>query len=285
MGSYRDSWAKFVSPIALLPCALGCSSVLSTFTPAPTTPPGSVRGAAALGVNVPVGDLTDLADRGDTIAEKSLAGGTLTRAEQDELVESALALSLDPPSATGELQGRYGVADAFDVGVRVATAVTARIDGRWQFLKSQEQGAFAGSVGLGLAYYARTFEIPNADIEQIVGVAELTRFELDVPLLFGWSGDIGHVWFGPKLVANTYTADVELAFFQNEIVQGSASGTSFFFGGLLGGAVGYKYAWLAFELTILDLSSSASVESNVYNADLSFGGIVLYPALGVIIQI
>jgi hypothetical protein len=268
----------------LLPCALGCSSVLSTFTPAPTTPPGSVRGAAALGVNVPVGDLTDLADRGDTIAEKSLAGGTLTPAEQDELVESALALSLDPPSATGELQGRYGVAEAFDVGVRVATAVTARIDGRWQFLKSEKEGAFAGSVGLGLAYYARSFEIPNADIEQIVGVAELTRFELDVPLLFGWSGDVGHIWFGPKLVANTYTADVRLAFLQTE-VSGTASGTSLFFGGLLGGAVGYKYAWLAFELSILDLSSSASVESSVYNADLSFGGIVLYPALGVIVQI
>jgi len=270
--------------LALLPCVLGCSSVLSTFTPAPTTPPGSVRAAAALGVNVPVGQLTDLADQGDLIAEKRLAGSTLTRAEEDELVESALALALDPPSATGELQGRYGIADAFDVGIRIATAVTARADGRWQFLNLGE-GKFAGSVGLGLAYYAKSFEIPNADIEQIVGVADLTRFEADIPLLFGVSGEIGQVWFGPKLVANTYSADMRLAFFQTEVADGSASGTSFFYGGLLGGAVGYKYAWLAFELTVLELSSSATVESSLYNADLSFDGLVLYPALGVIIQI
>jgi hypothetical protein len=270
---------------ALLPCTLGCSSVLSTFTPAPTTPRGHVRGAAALGVNLPVGQLTDLADQGDAIAKKRLAGATLTRAEQDDIVDSALALSLNPPSATGELQGRYGVADAFDVGVRIASAVTARIDGRWQFLKSNDEDAFAGSVGLGLAYYAKSFEVPNADIDQWVGVADLTRFELDVPLLFGWSGDIGHVWLGPKIVANTYTADLRLAFLQTEVVQGSASGTSFFYGGVLGGAVGYKYAWLAFELSVFGLSSSASVESSVYNADLSFGGIVLYPAVGVIIQI
>jgi hypothetical protein len=53
----------------------------------------------------------------------------------------------------------------------------------------------------------------------------------------------------------------------------------------VGGALGYKYAWVAAELSIMGLSGSADVQSSADNANLSLGGLVLYPALGVIVQI
>ena len=56
-------------------------------------------------------------------------------------------------------------------------------------------------------------------------------------------------------------------------------------GGQVGGAVGYKYVWLGAELSIMGLSSTADVESSAYNRDLSLSGLVLYPALGIIVQI
>ncbi len=246
-----------------------------------------MRGATAIGVSVPVGQLGDLAEKGDAIAKKRAAGAALTVEEQDDLVESGLALALDPPSAAGELQGRYGVADSIDVGVRFATSATVRLDGRWQFLKSgaPDGSGFAGSAGVGLGYYAKSFEIPNHDIELLVGVADLKRVELDAPILFGWSGPIGHFWFGPKFVVNRYWADVTLAFLQTPIVDGTATGTNVFYGGQLGGAVGYKYVWFGAELSIMQLSSSGRVDSSAYNSDLSFGGLVLYPAVGIIVQI
>ena len=281
-----------ISPVRVLvmgvwPVLSGCASVLSTFTPAPTTPPGSVRGAAAIGVSAPVGQLVDVVDQGEEIARKRLRGEPLNAEEQDELVESGLTLALNPPSAAGELQGRYGVAEAIDVGVRFASSLTARVDGRFQFLKSgaEDGSGFAGSAGLGLGYYAKSFELPNADIEAMVAVASMRRVELDAPILFGFSGPVGHFWFGPKFVVNRFWADVTLEFLQTAAVAGSATGTTFFYGGQVGGAVGYKYVWLAAELSIMGLSSSADVESSAYNADLSLGGLVLYPALGVIVQI
>ena len=276
-----------VSLLGAWPLLSGCASVLSTFTPAPTTPPGSMRGAGAIGVSAPVGGLVDAVDRGEALAQKRARGQALTAEEQDDLVESGLTLALNPPSAAGELQGRYGVADRIDVGVRFASSVAARVDGRFQFLKSgAEHGSgFAGSAGLGLGYYAKSFEVPNADIEAFVAVANMRRVELDAPILFGMSGEIGQFWFGPKFVLNRYWADVTLEFLQTTAVTGTAVGTNFFYGGQVGGAVGYKYAWLAAELSIMGLSTSADVESSAYNRDLSLSGLVLYPAFGIIVQI
>jgi hypothetical protein len=242
-----------------------------------------VRAAGAVGVSLPVGQLIDVVDQGENLARKNSAGQTLTEAEQGELVESALALALNPPSVASELQGRYGVADNFDVGLRIASSITARLDGRWQFLPARE-GTIAGSLGLGVGYYAKTFEI-SGPIESVVAVSDVLRIEMDIPVLFGWSGRIGHFWFGPKLVVSRYWGDMRLAFFDSTVVEATARGTNLFYGAQVGGAVGYEHVWLATELTVMRLSSDARVEGPGYAADLSFGGLVIYPAIGLLVQI
>ncbi len=241
------------------------------------------RGAMALGVSIPtgaIGEAFDIAEDLVGVAE----GRELTDDEVGDLFESTTKVLLNLPSVAYELQGRYGLADRLDLGLRLALPGAIRLDGRYQIIRLQDS-SFAGSVGLGLTYYS--FEIPVPyPIDQVIEIDDFTRFELDVPVLFGWSGEIGHFWFGPKLVFASFSTAMSADLFGAQLELASVSGTSFYYGLQVGGAIGYKYVWFAAELTIAGVSGSADVEVPAlgFTRSPSFGGAVIYPAFGLLVQ-
>lgn len=260
-----------------------CAPALSTFTPAPVSPQGHFRGATAIGVSIPTGPLSDFVDRAEDLSKAAVEGRDLTDEEVGDLFESTTGLLLNLPSVAFELQGRYGIAKRVDLGLRLALPGAIRLDGRYQFIKNQGR-AFAASVGLGLTYYSLEIPVPPP-IDEVITVDDFTRFELDVPLLFGWSNEIGHVWFGPKLVLSTYSVAMS-ADLGAEVELASVSGTAVYYGLQIGGAIGYKYVWVSAELTIAGMSGSADVELQALGVTLkpSFSGAVIYPAFGLIFQ-
>ena len=258
-----------------------CAPVLSTFTPAPVAPHGHFRGATAIGVSIPTGPLGDLFDRSEDLARASIEGRALTDDEVGDLFESTTGLLLNLPSAAYELQGRFGVAKRVDVGLRLALPGAIRLDGRYQFVLTPNK-PFAASVGLGLTYYS--FEIPvPSPIDEVIEVDDYRRLEVDVPLLFGWSGPIGHVWLGPKIVFATYGTEMT-AKLVSDTRLASVSGTSWYYGVQVGGAIGYRYVWIAAELTIAGMSGSADIELAGVKLSPKFSGAVIYPAIGLVMQ-
>ena len=68
----------------------------------------------------------------------------------------------------------------------------------------------AGTAGIGVSRY--TLGLPEAPgfAKRIVDVKDFTRIDVDVPLLFGISNDLVHVWAGPKMVLSFMDAGVSV---------------------------------------------------------------------------
>ncbi len=260
--------------------AAGCAPTLSTFVPAKTTPKGAVRASAGLGGSIPLGQIGNALDAADT-AVSNAEEGQLTDEEKDQLTTDAAAVTLSPPSVAYEVQARYGLSDRFDAGVRFATGAL-RADGRFMFIAPERPGQFGASIGVGASVY--TFKIPvPKPFDRVVEADDYRRYELDVPLLFGWSWPFAHVWFGPKALFATYSAGLSIAFVDEARVV-DVSGTSVYVGGQAGAAIGYKHAWLGFELTVMHLIGNATIETPAGTLEADFSGPVVQPTLGLLLQ-
>jgi hypothetical protein len=267
--------------------ATGCSTVLSTMQPAQTTPGRHVRGGLGMGINIPVGQIADTLDAAQSIAEGASSSGSIAEDDVDEFLSGVVGLALNPPAVAGEFQARYGFHDRFDAGLRVATGGNIRLDGRVRFLDPRTPEGLYGSAGVGFSYASASFPIPS-QIEEFIEVDDLSRIELDLPVLLGWSNEIYHVWFGPKLVVSfvstglTFRQEGPLDSTPERIDVGA---TNFMYVGQVGAAIGYKHVWIAFELTIGGIAGSAEITRNTSTIyDPSYSGLIIYPALGLMFQ-
>jgi hypothetical protein len=260
-----------------------CGTNLSTMSPAETTPAGHVRVAGGGGLSAPVGTITTLLRQGERLATRAAEGEPLSEAERDELLRASIAALFALPSVNPELQARIGLHERVDVGLRLG-AGALRADGRVMVVAPDAPGALAVSAGLGLGYYA--FSVPTPSfVERVVRLSDYRRFELDVPLLFGWSTDIWRVWTGPKLVFTTYGIDATLAAPMANAVA-SARGVQTFLAAQIGGALGFRHGWVVLELTVAYGLGGADIEvlgSRVI--EVSTNDLVIYPALGLLLEI
>lgn len=271
--------------VVLALAAGGCSSVLSTMQPAKTTPGRHVRLGGGMGINVPIGQIADVVGDAESFGED----GMITAMERDEFLSGAVGLMMNPPAAIGEFQGRYGITDVVDVGLRAATGSNFRADMRYRMIdpgRDNPDGLY-GSVGIGASYGSGAIPLPS-DIEDFISIDSLSRFDLDLPLLFGWSNEIWHFWFGPKLqlsfVGTAMRFRTSPSEPQTEI---EASGTNLFYLLQVGGAVGYKHVWIAIELTIGGIAGGATITDVTADEELvdaSYSGVQVYPAFALLLE-
>jgi hypothetical protein len=256
--------------------------------PAKTTPGRHVRGGLGMGINIPAGQIADTLDAAESIADGAM-GGMIAEEDVDDFLSGVVGLALNPPSVAGELQARYGAHDRFDFGLRVATGGNIRLDGRVRFLDPgrENPGGLFGSAGLGLSYASASFPIPS-ELEDYIEVDDLSRIELDLPVLLGWSDEIYHVWFGPKLVISFVSTGMT---FRQEGASDpmperiDVGATNIVVVGQVGAAVGYKHAWIAFELSVGAISGGAEITRNTDTIyEPGYSGLILYPALGLLLE-
>jgi hypothetical protein len=278
--SFQSFPVRFAA-LGLLALA-ACGTNLSTLTPAETTPAGHVRVAGGAGVSVPVGSVATLLDQGEHLAARAAGGEALTDAERDELLRASIAAVLALPSVNPEVQARVGLHERVDAGLRLG-AGSVRLDGRLMLVAPERPGALAVSAGLGLGYYAFALPVPSF-VEDVVRLSDYRRFEIDVPVLLGWSTDVWRVWLGPKLVFTTYGIDAALA---APMVSATASarGTQTFLAAQAGGALGFRHGWVVLELTVAYGLGGADIEVDGASViEVSTDDLVVYPALGLLLQ-
>ena len=285
-------------PLATLAAALlagGCAPALSTMHPATVAPHRSVDAGAGFGISVPVAGVSSAVGTAKDNVERTEDGQPLSDADRDDLIRTSLGLVLNPPSFGSQYRAAYGIADGLEVDLRYALSAW-RLGARWQMIRPQgPERPLAGSLGIGVSRYVFSLGVPDY-LEPIVDVDDFTRWDVDVPVLFGASHDMFHVWGGPKVVASFMSAGIDVCTridtAERECVERTTAtldGNAFYFAGQIGGAVGYKHVWLGAELTTAYVTGEASGTLKTPDVDekrrYRFGDVILYPVVGLIIRI
>ncbi len=250
--------------------------------PAHVAAKGHVQAELGMDISVPTGQISDAFEVAEILVEAA-GERDLTQAEVDKIYEASGGLVLNPPSVTPHIGVAYSVIDNLEVSGRFATS-SIRLGSRYQFLQKQKHGVDA-AVGLGLGYYV--LPLPLGDTLKIVELEDFTRWQIDVPLVFGTHGNWYRLWGGPRFMYTNFGTELKLAIpsvpgvtaGRTEVA--SFGGNAFYVGGQAGVAIGYKYVFLAFELTMVQLISSGTLEvlgQTVREIDIN--SFIVYPAIG-----
>lgn len=272
----------FVQYLLLGWLALGCSPALSSFTPAHVPKKGHVQAEAGFDVFVPTGTLRDTIEAAEALANAA-ENRELTQAEEREVFEGASALALNPPSATPHIGIGYSPLENFVIDGRY-TVGALRLGARYQLLHRAEHGLDL-SAGIGLGRYV--YEFPVSGVIPIIELEDFTRYQIDLPLQLGISGDWYRVWGGPRLLATFYGTRLSLDYptipgagaNQPEDVMAELSGTGFYAGGQAGAALGYKKIFLGFELTLAQFWTSARLNAFGRRMDVQLESFVIAPGI------
>lgn len=258
--------------------AAGCAPALSTFQPAHVPPRGTVTASGGFEVGVPVGAISTLIDTGKALAERGQAGEVLSAEQRWQIFDAGINLLLATPSIGPHIAVGYVPADRVELGLRYAGSAW-RFGGRLQLL-DHTRDAFDLTVGLGLSRF--TAEVPLADYIPVLEMDEFTRWQVDVPILIGTSRDWFRVWGGPKLLLTTFDTRMTLTL-QSDTTTASFDGNATFIGAQGGIALGYRWLFFAFELTMARGFGTTHVtapglDPPVHNTSIS--SFTIYPSVG-----
>jgi hypothetical protein len=269
---------------ALAISGLGCAPSLSTFQPAHVAPRGHVSVSTGVEGGLPVGAFTTLLDTGKNLATQGANGQALTADEKWKIFDAGVNLLLLTPSIGPHVAATYVPLERFEVGIRYAGAAW-RAGVRYQ-LVDHARGPFDLTVGLGVARFSFTFPLSD----QIPGLSldDFTRWQVDVPILFGTSRDWFRVWAGPKVLLTSFSTQLSLTLpAPNNTTLASFDGHAAVLGGQGGVAVGYRRVFVAFELTLAEAFGTAhltSVGLMPPTHDTSVSSFTIFPSVGLMAE-
>jgi hypothetical protein len=264
----------------LLPLLVsGCAATLSGFQPAHVPAQGHVAAEVGWDVSAPTGTITRTFDAGKTLA-RAADSRTLTDSERRQLIEAGANLALDPPAFVMHAGVSFVPIRQWELSLRWSSGAW-RGGFRHQFLTMERHGLDL-SAGLGISRFS--YEFPIHEIIKVVRLDDLTRWSLDVPLLVGKHGSWYRLWGGPRLIFSRYDTAMTLSLpaaggGAPEVVAASVGGNATFVGGQAGVALGYRYLFVGFELTIVRLISHAHLELAGQRQDADLGGLIIYPGI------
>jgi hypothetical protein len=264
----------------LLPLLASCAPSLSTFQTAAVAPKGHSAVAAGFEGSIPIGPLIDAIDTAKTVSDKARSNQALTSQEKWQALDASMQLLLSPPSVGYHFAFAYAPLDRWEVSLRYAGSAL-RLGTRYQLL-DRASGPFDMSIGFGASRF--TYAVPISDYVPILKMDDFTRWQVDVPVLIGMQNQWFRTWIGPRFLATFFDAALRLDLQVEEPVLASMSGRAYYVGGQGGVGFGYRWIFVAFELTITEMFGSARfnapvvTDSPTHSVDLS--GLVIYPSLG-----
>lgn len=257
----------------------GCAPPLSTFQTARVPPKGTWSAAAGFEGSIPLGTLGDFVNSGENLGSRAGHGETLSSEEKWQVFGAGMQLLLSPPSVGYHFMAAYVPTDRLEVSLRYAGSAL-RLGGRYQLLY-RETAPFDMNVGLGIARYS--YGIPMGSYIPVLKVDSFSRWQIDVPLLIGMQNRWFRAWTGPRFVATFFDAGLRLET-SSQTLGTTLSGTAYFVGGQGGLGFGYRWLFVAFELTVVEMLGSAQANApgitDSPTRDLALSGLVVYPSLG-----
>lgn len=271
----------------------GCGPTLTTLQPAHVAPAGHVQMAGGFEVGVPTGTLVHMVDVGRSLSDRVRACNDanqscqLSTEDVGRLYDAGVSLTASPPSYSQHFAINYGFDGRLEAGLRWA-AGNYRAQGRYQLARAPE-GPFDATVGLGVS--RGSSGIPLGDILPVLKIDDLTRWTFDVPLTIGTSRSWFRAWTGLKFAYTRFQAHMHLELSANDVSLASFEGRGLYALAQGGFALGYRYLFVAVELTMGELFGHAdaavgptsTTPATARSTDLT--GLVIYPALALIGEI
>jgi hypothetical protein len=274
--------------MAALGLSAGCAPSLSTMQPAHVAPKGHVQAAAGFEISAPTGTISRVIDTGKSLSEVARTNMNLTPEQEQQVFEAGVNVVVVPPSFGYLLAANYTVLDNWEVGLRYAGGGW-RFGTRYQILH-HEDDPLDLTIGAGISH--ASFEIPLASYIPILAVDEFTRWTIDLsPLQVGTSRSWFRVWASTKFLYSHFETAMRLS------IPGVAtpdlasfSGSTIYYGGQGGFALGYRHVFFAFELTLAGISGAGTVTATdprpgvtePVARDANLDGFVVYPTFGFI---
>jgi hypothetical protein len=268
-------------------CLVGtsaCAPSLATMQPARTVPAGHLQITSSADVTVTSGPIRDAIDDLGNVE-----GGRMSRADLELAADAASVALIQPPSIGYQVSVAYGLTREVEIGVRTSMSAV-RGWTRYQFLRTSP--GIYGAVGVGVAGYLYAF--PIHQFHDGVRITEYGRWDVDVPLSFGFSSRAFHVWAGPKLMLSDVSGSVEVCVDQETGRCSSEADVSLdalarYVAGQVGIAFGWTQFFVAAELTVARVETDATVSVThagvAEEQDVEADGIAISPAVGFILWI
>lgn len=276
-GSPTSVWYSVSVRALTVLVATGCAPSLATLQPAHVAPRGHAQATLGMEIAIPTGTIARVVDAGESLANEA-RNRSLSDAEIAQLFDAGVNVASSPPSIGQHLAVAYSVSDQAEVGIRYAGGGW-RLGGRYQLLRhEQEEHPFDMVVGFGVA--RSTTAIPLGDVVPYLEARDFTRWTFDVPLLIGTSRSWFRAWTGPKFLYSRFDTAVAITLPMNATEMGSLQGHAYYVGAQGGFAIGYRHVFLGIELTMGQLSGSATLVTmlSVPTPPTDISGFVIYPA-------
>lgn len=177
------------SPAASLAALLlssGCATSLATRQTARTLEPGHFSVDAAVGAEVPLGTIAQVAGVGTQQTQKLLNAVqsqtpyAVTDQDKQDLVAAAVALVVNPPSFGWEGGVRAGLLPDLDLGVRYSVNAL-RADAKYRFFQDvQPESRLDVAAGLAVSRYL--FSNPAFEALEFIDLGDFSRWDVEVPV-------------------------------------------------------------------------------------------------------
>jgi len=278
---------------ALVLLLSSCATSLATRQTARTLDPGHFSVDAAVGAEVPLGTLAQVAVAGEQQTQKLLAAVAsqtpyaVTDQDKQDLISAGVALLLNPPSIDWEGGVRAGVFPNLDIGARYSVNAV-RGDLKYRFFEKVD-GDQRTDVAAGLAVSKYLFSSPIFDALEFVHLGEFSRWDIEVPVYASheW-GEYVRVYAAAKylysrteLDENLVATSAQATFLSGIDFQLSDTLHTHFIGATAGIQIGYRWVFLVAEVT----GGYALGSVRVLGEDRSLSGVILLPALGVEVRL
>ncbi len=272
--------------------SVGCTTSLTNVTPTRALEPKevevSVRGQIPVHGNIVRKTIASGKDTRDVIRDRE-SEEPITEEQLRNYLDASLAWFLFRPGFNTELSARIGlweVLEGMDLGLRW-DFTTVKGDLKLQVWENDNgKWAFSALAGVG----KQAIPVPGA--VEWLSLTKWSRTDFDFMLSLGFElPDILHVWFNPRFMLSTISVEHKLPdyvldrlpddvkeeydpnkVFENELMT--------YVGGTVGGMVGYKYAFLALEMTVMQLM----FEPTVLGQERDFDSLVVAPAAGLVVN-
>jgi hypothetical protein len=225
-------------------------------------------------VVVPTGTLSDVVDTGKTAAAAA-ESDTLTAEQKQQIIGAGAALLLNPPAVLAHFGLTYVPVERLEFGLR-HTMGAWRAGLRCQLLEQTSSGLDL-SAGVGVQRFV--YEFPVGDVLDVLEVNDFSRWSVDVPVLAGQRSSWYRWWAGPRFVYSKFSASLKLTLPDQDPQTASVDGTGVHVGGLGGVALGYRWIFIGFELSITKLISTAHMQLNADTQDKDLGSLIIVPGV------
>ncbi len=271
---------RFLFVSLAIACA-ACAPSLSTFQPAHVAPRGHLQAGAGLDLAFPLGTIVKATDAAKALVDSSRSR-ELTSEEKLKICDGGVNLATNPPSLGPHLGVAYVPIDNLDVSLRYASSAW-RLGTRYQILH-RDDSPFDMTAGIGISRF--TYEFPVSDQIPVLEIEDFRRWQLDVPILIGTARDWMRVWGGPKFAYTWFDTALSLKLdFVHTTEVAEFHGQGAYVGGQAGFAVGWKYVFAAFELTIAEFFGRAKTtiaDGSERTTDLA--GLIVHPSAGILAE-